>query len=121
MSSPASPHLSSPGFCVTLPAAEKIHSLVADSPHPLMLQIGVVGGGCHGFKYQFKLCENARHDDNVSQHTVNENESIHVVIDRISYKYLNEATLDFRVSPTGEEFVIKNPNKTSCSCGSSFA
>ena len=118
---PSASHIAAEGFCVTESAAQKIYELIADSPQPLMLQIGVVGGGCHGFKYQFKLCEQARHDDYVSRHTVADDEEIGVIIDRISYKYLNEATLDFRISPTGEEFVIKNPNKTSCSCGSSFA
>ncbi|MGC6403911.1 MAG: HesB/IscA family protein [Candidatus Comchoanobacterales bacterium] len=110
-------------FSFTENAAEKIHELVVDHPTPLALQIYITGGGCHGFKYNFKLAEGSKPDDIIISRSLSQDPetTICVLIDRISHKYLNQATLDFRISATGEEFVIKNPQKTTCGCGQSFA
>ena len=110
-------------FSFTASAAAKVHELIVDHPTPLMLQIYITGGGCHGFKYNFKLADGHKQDDIIISRPLADdpNTLISVLIDRISHKYLNQATLDFRISPTGEEFVIQNPQKTTCGCGQSFA
>ena len=44
------------------------------------------------------------------------------LIDPISYQYLIGATIDYKESLYGSQFVITNPNAiTTCGCGSSFA
>ena len=68
------------------------------------------GGGCSGFKYGFKL-DGRQPDDTLFGQ---------VIIDPMSYAYLEDAELDFVKELMGESFVIHNPNtQTTCGCGSS--
>lgn len=47
---------------------------------------------------------------------------VKLLIDPMSYQYLNGATIDYREDINGSQFVIRNPNaKTTCGCGSSFS
>ena len=45
-----------------------------------------------------------------------------VVIDPISYPYLQTATIDYVINEQGQQFVVHNPQaKTTCGYGSSFS
>lgn len=48
--------------------------------------------------------------------------SVSLLIDAISYQYLEGATIDYKTGVEGEFFAVDNPNaKTTCGCGSSFS
>ena len=54
--------------------------------------------------------------------TAVENDGVTVVVDPMSYQYLEGAEVDFKDSLEGSMFVINNPNATTtCGCGSSFS
>ena len=48
--------------------------------------------------------------------------TVRLVIDPMSYMYLQGADIDYREDINGAQFVIRNPNaKTTCGCGASFS
>ena len=100
-------------------AAKKLRELMRDNnknPEETALRIFVQGGGCSGFQYGLMLEENKTEADRIF-----ESNDIKIVVDPISFHYLENAEVDFMESPTGEGFSIKNPNATStCGCGQSF-
>ena len=85
-------------------------------PH-MMLRVGITGGGCSGFQYQFSLDEKVNDDDRIF-----EEGGIKVVIDETSIPFVAGATLDFKTDLMGAYFAMENPNADStCGCGSSFS
>lgn len=99
--------------CVT-----KVRDLLAEENNPnLKLRVFVQGGGCSGFQYGFTFDETVNDDD----WTV-EKDSVHFVVDSMSYQYLEGAEIDYKEDLMSSEFVIRNPNATTtCGCGSSFS
>ena len=72
-------------FSFTASAAAKVHELIVDHPTPLMLQIYITGGGCHGFGIT-KLADGHKQDDIIiSRHWPMTNTRFSVLIDRISH------------------------------------
>lgn len=99
-------------------AAEKVKSLIAEEGNPeLKLRVFVTGGGCSGFQYGFTFEEEVSEDDfRVDKAGVT------LLIDSMSYQYLNGAEIDYKEGLNGAQFVIKNPNaQTTCGCGNSFS
>lgn len=96
----------------------KVQELVAEENNPnLKLRVFIQGGGCSGFQYGFTFDEVANDDDIELVHS-----GLTFLIDPISYQYLIGATIDYKESLYGSQFVITNPNAiTTCGCGSSFA
>ncbi len=46
---------------------------------------------------------------------------VRLLVDPLSFQYLQGAEIDYREDISGAQFVIRNPNaKTTCGCGSSF-
>ena len=99
-------------------AADKVAELIAEEGNPnLKLRIFVQGGGCSGFQYGFTFDEEVNEDD-----TTMEKGGVQLLIDAVSYQYLQGAEIDYKEDLSGSQFVIKNPNVVNtCSCGSSFA
>ena len=62
-------------------------------------------------------------DDSIIERSVDKHPGpIKLLIDPMSYQYLNKAEIDYREDLQGAQFVIKNPMaKTTCGCGSSFS
>lgn len=105
-------------------AADKVATLIAEENNPLLnLRVYITGGGCSGFQYGFTFDENIQEDDTViEQHCSNGQSSVKLLVDSMSFQYLNEAEIDYVQGIQGEQFVIRNPNaKTTCGCGSSFS
>lgn len=99
-------------------AAAKVKTLILEEDNPnLMLRVFVTGGGCSGFQYGFTFDETQNEDDfSVVK------DSVTLLIDSMSYQYLNGAEIDYVEDLEGAQFVIKNPNATTtCGCGSSFS
>jgi iron-sulfur cluster insertion protein len=99
-------------------AATKVAELIRGEGNPeLMLRVYVQGGGCSGMQYGFEFDEAVQEGD-----TQVEKLGVKLLVDPMSYQYLNGAEIDYREGLEGAQFVIRNPNaQTTCGCGSSFA
>lgn len=107
---------------VSKEAIQKIHGLVQDEPKNTSLQIYVKGGGCHGFQYGLQLQNKQPTGSHRFEFKDQQNHSISIIIDAISFQYLQGVSLDYKSDAMGEQFIIKNPNaKTTCGCGNSFS
>ena len=103
---------------VTLLAANKVRELakVLESEE-MSLRVMVVGGGCSGFAYDMDFVDNANPCD-----WELELEGLSVVVDPMSYTYLEGTKIDYIESFQYSGFRFENPNaKSTCGCGSSFA
>lgn len=99
-------------------AVEKIRDLLAEENNPnIKLRVFVQGGGCSGFSYGFTLDESQNDDDFDFKF-----DDIVVLVDTMSWQYLQGATIHWKEDVMGSSFVIENPNaQSTCGCGSSFA
>jgi iron-sulfur cluster insertion protein len=99
-------------------AAVKVAALMEEEGNlDLKLRVFITGGGCSGFQYGFTFDEEVAEDDFGL-----EKGGVAVVIDPMSYQYLEKAEVDYKEDLQGSQFVIRNPNaSTTCGCGSSFA
>ena len=95
-------------------AAQRINGLTENKPD-CGLRIKIVGGGCSGLTYKMEV-DSQRENDKVFTHN-----GAKIFIDRKSYLYLINTTLDYKDDLMSSTFVFTNPNaKRSCGCGSSF-
>ena len=103
---------------ITESAKTKITELLREENDPnLKLRTFVQGGGCSGFQYGFSIEEEQQDDDYLIPAG-----STEVLVDSLSYPYLENATVDFKDDLQGSRFSISNPMaQTTCGCGSSFA
>ena len=105
-------------------AADKVAALINEEDNPLLnLRVYITGGGCSGFQYGFTFDEKIQEDDTViEQQCSNGQSSVKLLVDSMSFQYLNNAEIDYTQGIQGEQFIIRNPNaKTTCGCGSSFS
>jgi iron-sulfur cluster assembly protein len=80
------------------------------------LRVFVSGGGCSGMQYGMALDGAARETDRRYSF-----EGVDVLIDPLSFTYLNGITIDYQDDLMGGGFRIENPNAVaSCGCGHSF-
>lgn len=101
---------------VTAKAAARIRQLLQTHGVEGGFRLGLVGGGCSGLAYKFKLEPEPRPSDHVFEY-----DGVKVFIDPKSYTYLDGLTLDYRESLMESGFVFENPNaQKTCSCGKSF-
>ena len=115
--------ITSPRVDFSVNAADKVASLIAEENDPeLNLRVFITGGGCSGFQYGFTFDKSIQEDDTVVEQRCSDGESaVKLLIDSMSYQYLQGAKIDFE-SGLEEKFKIINPNaKTTCGCGSSFS
>ena len=99
-------------------AAAKVRALIdAEGDDSLRLRVFITGGGCNGFSYGFTFDEDTADDD-----AVIENDGVAMVIDSMSYPYLEGSEVDYVEDLSGSQFIVTNPNASStCGCGNSFA
>ena len=99
-------------------AASKVRQLIDEEGNPeLKLRVFVSGGGCSGFQYGFTFEEAVAEDD-----TALEKHGVTLLVDPMSFQYLQGAEIDYKDDLNGAQFVIKTPNATTtCGCGSSFS
>jgi len=99
-------------------AVRKVRELVAEEENQsLKLRVYITGGGCSGFQYGFTFDEAANEDDiEVTR------EGVTLLVDPLSFQYLQGSEVDYTENLQGAQFVIRNPNATTtCGCGSSFS
>ncbi len=99
-------------------AAAKVKALLAaEGDDSLRLRVFITGGGCNGFSYGFTFDEEVAEDDAV----VN-NDGVSMVVDAMSYPYLEGSEVDYIEDLNGAQFVVANPNASAtCGCGNSFS
>ncbi|CUT17434.1 MULTISPECIES: iron-sulfur cluster insertion protein ErpA [Candidatus Ichthyocystis] len=99
-------------------AVTRVKDLMNEEGNPsLKLRVFITGGGCSGFQYGFTFDEVINDDDFVL-----EKGDVVLLVDSMSYQYLQGADIDYVDDLEGAQFTIKNPNaKTTCGCGSSFS
>lgn len=102
---------------LTQPAAEVVRSIMIEkNVQGYALRLFISGGGCSGYQYGLAFDSNTREDD-----LVIETDGIKLVVDEVSIKYLQGATVDYVDGITASGFKISNPNAAStCGCGQSF-
>lgn len=101
---------------VTPKAFERINDLLAKEGKDSFLRLEIMGGGCAGFQYVFRL-DTKRTPEDLSY---GENEAF--VIDSQSAQLIDGAVVDFVEDLMGASFIVKNPNAaSSCGCGTSFS
>jgi len=102
----------------TAAAARKVRQLIEEEGNDaLKLRVFITGGGCSGFQYGFTFDERIQEGD-----TVIEKDGVTLLVDPMSFQYLEGAEIDYTEGLEGEQFVIRNPNAvTTCGCGSSFS
>lgn len=81
------------------------------------VRVRVIGGGCAGFTYDMYFEEKINEMDETF-----DLDNVKIVIDPLSFQYMDEMTIDYIDSPMGGGFKFINPNSTGqCGCGSSFS
>ncbi len=118
MTEPENPQADDAPLVFTAAAAAKVRELILEEGNPeLKLRVYITGGGCSGFQYGFTFDEAADEGD-VSV----VRDQVTLLVDPLSFQYLEGAEVDYSESLSGARFVIRNPNAaTTCGCGSSFA
>ncbi len=106
-------------LALTPQAAEQVRKVFEAENAPSAtagLRVGVMPGGCSGFKYALNVEDQAAADDQVI-----ESEGVRLFVDSFSAQYLNGVTIDYMVTMQSSGFTFDNPNATGgCGCGSSF-
>ena len=99
-------------------AGRRIAQILAKEPKGTVLRIGVAGGGCSGFSYQYDLVRQSASADDL----VLKKEGATVLIDKLSLEFMGGSTIDYVDDLVGQAFKIDNPNTlASCGCGNSFS
>ncbi len=99
-------------------AVTKLREILAEENNPnIKLRVFVQGGGCSGFSYGFTLDEEQNEDDFDFSY-----DEIKVLVDSMSFQYLQGASIDYKEDLMNASFVIDNPQaQSTCGCGSSFS
>ena len=99
-------------------AVAKVKALIKEEGNDkLMLRVYITGGGCSGFQYGFMFDENSSDED-----ARVEKDGVTLLVDPMSFQYLEGSEIDYKEDLQGSQFVIRNPNAaTTCGCGSSFS
>jgi iron-sulfur cluster insertion protein len=102
---------------LTESAIDKIHEVLEEEGPTSKLRMYVQGGGCAGFSYGFTIDDEQNEDD----FEIPAGKTV-VLVDTMSFQYLQGATVDFVEDLQGSRFSISNPQaQSTCGCGSSFS
>lgn len=100
-------------------AASRFNKVVEENPDlgSAAFRVFVKGSGCAGFEYGFEFATEFTDDDMFFESLGGK-----IVVDPISYQYLQGSEIEFKKELMGEYFTLINPNVTSsCGCGKSFS
>jgi len=112
-------HTTTVTLTLTERAAAEVKKFLAEEKVPVEtagLRVGVMPGGCSGFKYSLNVEDKPADDD-----VVVETGGVRCFVDGFSAPYLNGVTIDYRSDFQESGFAFENPNATGgCGCGTSF-
>ena len=105
-------------IAISQSALDKVRALIEEEGNAqLALRVFVTGGGCSGFSYGFTF-----DDDHADDDAVVTTAGVTVVVDPMSFQYLEGAEIHYKEDLQGAQFVVQNPNAaTTCGCGNSFS
>jgi len=102
---------------LTEKAVSKIKEFADSEGLELSIRLKVVGSGCAGFAHDMEFDTNMSDMDEVI-----ENNGIKIIIDPLSYQYLEDTTIDFIDSQFGSGFrFLSDKIKSTCGCGNSVS
>ena len=82
------------------------------------VRVKVIGGGCAGFQYDMFFEDG----DPLPMDEVFEDKGVTIVIDPLSFQYMDGAEVTYREGLYSAGFKFVNPNVTAnCGCGQSFS
>ena len=100
-------------------AGQEVKKFLAEekvAPEKAGLRVGVLPGGCSGFRYSLNIEEQPGADD-----LVVESAGVRLFVDEFSAQYLNGTVIDYKSNFQESGFAFENPNASGgCGCGSSF-
>ena len=104
---------------ITEPAKAKIKSLLVQRRTPdYYLKIGLRGGGCSGFTYEWEPLEKLETE---KEDLILDLDTGHLILDGMSVLYLAGMEVDYKKDLFGQRLMVENPNvKSMCGCGESF-
>ena len=106
-------------FEITETAKKQMEKLLAKNPDRYAVSLIVNGGGCAGFKYEWKFVDSK--EDLGKEDYVEEWSGGRFVVDELSLLYVSGTKIDWKEELFGSQFEVINPNSTSsCGCGESF-
>lgn len=105
---------------LTPSALAKVREFIAGEQMPaetVGLRIGVLPGGCSGFKYEMSIDEAPASDDVILDFA-----GVRIFVDPFSSQYLTGVKIDYVSTMQSSGFAFENPNATGgCGCGTSFS
>ncbi len=107
-------------FEITDEAKNQMSKMMSKHPDKYAITLVVNGGGCAGFKYDWKFIDD-ENDIGKDDHVQEWEGPTRFVVDETSMLYVAGTKIDWKEELFGSQFVIENPNATSgCGCGESF-
>lgn len=104
---------------VTNVAADHLKSISDSDPDGKVCRLGVRGGGCAGFSYDWGLI--AESDMNKDDETISLYNGSKLIVDGASLMFLIGTTIDLQKNVFGTILEIVNPAaQSSCGCGESI-
>ena len=101
---------------ITDRAVDRLKSL---SENTKAVELSVVGGGCTGLSYNFKLVDR---EPNGQDKIIDIDEDMKLLVPFASYVYLTGTTIDFSNDLLNGGFKFENPQaERECGCGVSFS
>ena len=103
---------------LTEKAIEKLREIAdCEGISNLVIRAKVIGGGCAGFQYDLYFEDNSTNMDEQFK-----NKDVTVVVDPLSFQYLDGTEIDYVESLVTSGFKFNNPNTSgTCGCGHSFS
>lgn len=105
-------------FVITEKAANEIKRISDDENiGHYSVRVKLRGGSCAGFVREMEFDNNQLQNDELIEF-----DGIKILIDEVSFQYLNETTLDYQSGLMGAGFKFNTPNATGqCGCGKSIS
>lgn len=83
----------------------------------LIVRIKIQGGGCAGMEHEFYFDDKIMATDEII-----EIDKIQIIVDPLSYQYVENVTVDFVETIISSGFKFNSPDiKATCGCGKSFS
>ena len=103
---------------LTKDAINKLKEIAAEEGiEKLIVRVGVLGGSCAGYSYNIKFDDVIKDIDEQFDF-----DDLKIIIDPLSYQYLNGTEIGYSSKIMQSGFTFSNPNATgSCGCGKSFS
>jgi iron-sulfur cluster insertion protein len=103
---------------ITDKAVEKLKEISeADEIGHFVVRVGIKGGGCAGYMTDMFFDDMIKDTDEII-----EKGGVKIIVDEMSFQYLDGTDIDYEEGLMGSGFRFANPNKTgSCGCGKSFS